>query len=329
MSGQIVDVGVRIQHILRVAHRAHGAFVAQRHQVVLVDRTDQLRRVGNPFQVGRLVFRGIVFVAALTRFVGKLPRHDGGVIGIRLAGQAVGTRDQEAHVVVVQRQRLFVGIELRSMLGESGPGMCRVAVVDVFAGDVIQVRHHAAGPFPEVGQVQHALHVALGQFHQQVIQAGQQFRVVVAVFLGAESRIKRILEWRQFRRGQDAQVGHAQRFQVIQFLVQALAVTKRGIGTQIGRVPHVGADEAVGFALELEVRAFDRHELRHLCHARRSPRGGLWRGAWLFGATGHAQCCHDSNTQGGQQGTTSGRTEGHSGFLVLMGVVCGGFASYP
>jgi hypothetical protein len=67
---------------------------------------------------------------------------------------------------------------------------------------------------------------------------------------GAEGGADGVPERRGFGRGEDAQVGDAERRERVELAGEAGAIAVRGGGAKPGAVPEIGAGEAIGFARE-------------------------------------------------------------------------------
>ena len=256
MRGRIVDLGkaVRLEVDVGALDRALQPLAAGGDEMVRVDRLDEARSAAHPVVESGEQLRGGFGIAAGTRLIGELPSHDGRIVAIGCAGHAVGSADDGANPVVIERHRLGVGVELRGRVREGRPGMGRVVHVDIFAGDVPEIGHHPARPFPEVGQVEHGLHAPLAHFGKAIVEPVEQHRVP-RVALAPETGLDRVLERPLLRRSKHAQVCDAELQQRIQLAAEPVAISERSIRAKPGAVPHVRASEAIRPAVEQEARA--------------------------------------------------------------------------
>ena len=236
-------------------------------------RLDQPGCPLDPAIIGRKQRFGRLGAAAGARLVGELPGHDR-----RIAGMAL---HRGADIVAIQAHRLGIGIELRGHVRECRPRVRGIVHVEILAAiRPAEIGHHSARPFPEIGEVEHRLHVAPGEFREREGQAFDQCRVPGAA-PGAEGGLHRIPERRILGRSGDAQVADAHRGKGIEFAAQAIAIAPGGIGAQPGGVPHIRADEAMGLAAEEQARAPARDEIA----GRGSGDGEGQRGAGQRGGT--------------------------------------------
>jgi hypothetical protein len=254
------------------------ALAAGGDQVARVQRLDQGRGLGDPAVVGGQVGDAERLAAARPGLVGQLPGHDRRVVAIGLAGHAADPADQGAQVVAEQVLGLGVAVEARGVVGERGPGVGGVALLEPVAiAGPAQIGRHAARPVPEVVDVDHRLHAAPGHLGQHHVQALEQ--VLVIVLAGtAEGGGDRHLGRRGLARAEDAQVGHAHGLQPVQLAAQSGPVAGHARRAQPGPVPEVRADEAIGLAAQTEAAVLGGDE--------GGGRGGAVRGLSAAGGQG-------------------------------------------
>ena len=162
---------------------------------------------------------------------------------------------------MIEADRLLRPVKIAVPVGEFGPRMGRIVHVDIFAGRIVKIGHHTAGPFPEIGQAEHRFHVALRHFRHAIVQTLEQ-RLVPAV-PGAETRLYAGLERSLFSRSHDPQICNAQCLQPVQFPDQPRPVAISRVGTKIGSVPEIGADKPVGFVIKRQAAAFSFYKIRN------------------------------------------------------------------
>src|SRR5690606_32194868 len=119
-------------------------------------------------------------VAARARFVGQLPGHDSRVFAVAFAVDGVGAGNDRFDNVAIQLLRFFDTVEGRGVFHERIPFIGNVRVEYWLTGKPGYVLRHAAGPLPEVVEVQYSGHVALGHFLRQRVPSRQQRLVIFA-----------------------------------------------------------------------------------------------------------------------------------------------------
>ena len=271
MRGQVVDVPVRAQHDVFPAVRALRPLVAERDHVVRIERADQRGGIVDPVVIGVRVARDRRVAATGARFVGELPAHHRRVLRIGHPGHRIGARHHPAQVGVIERARLFVGVELRRCIGEGGPGMRGISHVHVPTRGAPQQRLQAARPLPEVGQDEHRRHPALGDLRHGEIEPFELRHVGRAVLVG-EARFDRALQWAFFSGGHDAQIVDPDCFQSVKLADQARSIAVGRVRAEPCRVPHVRADDAVGHIPAGERGAFALDEDAAPCGHTRAGR---------------------------------------------------------
>nr|GEU28380.1 hypothetical protein [Tanacetum cinerariifolium] len=258
---QVVDmpgaVGVQVQ--LRVLRGTGQALAAAADHVVAVQAMDVAGHVVDPFDVRRLFLRRGPAVAG-PRLVGQLPGHQARVVRIRFTSDGVHALDDLGDHLAVLLLRGGVHVEARVLLHVVVVVLGDVGIQRRRAFEPVQVLRHAARPLPEVVQVKHHGHVALGRFGHQEVQAHQQVFVVVARLAGGGGA-DRAFHGGFFGDGQHPQVVDADGAHAVQFLEQALALAYAARRAQVAAVPEVGAHDVIRLALAGEMGFFGGDEV--------------------------------------------------------------------
>ena len=246
VDGHIVDVraGVQATRKLQVAVvAAHGAFVARGNHVVGVQALDQGCGLGKHVTEG---IRDRRFAGERPGLVGKLPAENGRIVPVKLSGDGVAAGNDVADVVEIHLLGLAVGVELGRLYAPAPHGGT------VGRRSPLEVDIEAAAPAPGVAQEKHGLHVALAELCKEIVESDQERVVIDSRFGLQDGRGAGGHILRPVRPDQDAKVGDAKRFELVELADEPVAVASTAFGTQDRPVPHVRSDECNFLAVPLE-----------------------------------------------------------------------------
>ena len=139
--------------------------------------------------------------------------------------------------------------------------MGRVVHVQVAAAiGPMEIGHHPAGPFPEIGEVDHRLDFPPPHFGQGVVETLEQRRIVVGAAIAEGRDGYRSSQRRGLRTAEKTDVADADLAHPVELPLQPVTISVGCVGAEIGGVPHVGAGIAIGSPVELERLTGAGHE---------------------------------------------------------------------